>query len=197
MPDPKTAPTPSLVKPLTVAVLILLGSLVTVKLMGRPIWCDCGSPAPWVGDVTSTHESKHLVDPYSLSHFIYGLGLYAILRRTAPSLTISWRVAIATALSTFWEVVENTPWVIDRFRQGTITAGYSGDGLVNSATDTLCAVGGFLVAARVPWQASIALAVAIELGCLIGIRDGLTVNTIMLIHPLDVIRAWQQNAPAP
>lgn len=183
--------------PIAVIAALLVVQVVTLKLMGRPLWCDCGSFRPWVGDVSSTHESKHLVDPYTLSHFIYGLILYALLHYAAPKLHLGWRAAIATSLSTFWELVENTPFVIGRFRQGTITAGYSGDGLANSVLDTVAALGGFLVAARILWQGSVALAIAIELACLIAIRDGLSVNTIMLIKPIDAIREWQKGAPTP
>lgn len=191
---PKSVPQ---AKPIAVVVALLVAQLAVLKLMGRPVWCDCCSPFPWVGDVNSTHESKHVVDPYTFSHFVYGLMLFALLRYAVPSLGLGWRTAIATSMSSVWEVVENTPFVINRFRQGTISEGYSGDGLVNSSFDTFAAIAGFLVAARIDWRASLAVGVAIELGCLIAIRDGLSINTIMLIRPIEAIRQWQAGAPAP
>lgn len=184
-------------KPIAVIALLLVVQIAALAAMGRPIWCDCLRPTPWVSDVNSTHESKHVADPYTLSHFVYGLMLFALLHFALRSLRFDWRLAIATSMSSVWEVIENTPFVINRFRQGTISDTYSGDSWVNSAVDTFAVIVGFLMARRINWRASLAIAITIELGCLIAIRDGLIMNTIMLVHPFEALRQWQEHAPKP
>ncbi len=135
------------------------------------------------------HNSQHLADPYSLTHLSHGLGFYALLRLVP--IPEGWRFAAAVALEAGWEVLENTPMVIDRYREATISLGYYGDTIANSGGDLLACVLGWVIAASVPARWSLILFLATELLLLAAIRDNLTLNVIMLLWPIDAIRRWQ------
>lgn len=172
---------------------VLVAQLITLRAMGRFWWCRCGSWVPWAGK-GSTHNSLHLVDAYSFSHVIHGMLFYALLRWLAPRLSVGWRLVIATMIEVTWEIIENTPFVIGRYRDETGALGYAGDAIANSLADTACAVLGFAIARRLRWQTTLALAILFELGCLLWIRDNLTLNVIMLLHPFEAVREWQTAA---
>lgn len=175
--------------------LVIVGALAAVaaaeRAMGRAWWCACGSPVPWSFEVNSRHNSQHLVDPYSLTHVLHGLGFYALLRLLAPRLSAGWRLALTAVLEGAWEIVENSSFVIERYRAATISLDYYGDSILNSLSDVGCCLLGFWIASRVPVRVSIALFVLVELVLLLWIRDNLTLNVIMLIWPVEAIRKWQ------
>jgi len=159
--------------------------------------CTCGYVKLWHGVVQSAENSQHLADWYTFSHIIHGLLFYAgahLLWRKwnlfdgAPT---RWALPIAVALEASWEVLENSPMIIERYRSVTASFGYSGDSIVNSMADIGWMMFGFWVAGRLPWKASLALALAFELMTLIVIRDNLTLNVLMLVWPVDAIRVWQ------
>jgi hypothetical protein len=102
-----------------------------------------------------------------------------------------WALPIAVLVEAAWEVTENTPMVIDRYRAVTVSWGYSGDSIINSASDIGWMIVGFLVAVRLPWWASVLIAIGLELLTLFVIRDNLTLNVIMLFWPIEAIRQWQ------
>jgi hypothetical protein len=165
--------------------------------MHRPPICPCGTIKLWHGVVQSAENSQHIADWYTFSHVIHGLLFYAaahfIWRRWqflggGPT---RWALPIAVALEASWELLENSPMIIDRYRAVTVSFGYSGDSILNSMADIGWMVLGFYLASRLPAWASAALAVVFELFTLVMIRDNLTLNVLMLVWPLESIRQWQ------
>ena len=159
--------------------------------MGRVPWCACGTVKLWHGVVLSAENSQHLSDWYTPSHVIHGMAFYALLwlvaRRTRPSA----RFVIAVLLEAGWEVIENTPMVIDRYREATAALGYNGDSIINSLADVAMMGVGFVAARKLPLWGAIALVIALELVPLLVIRDNLTLNIWMLLAPNNSIAAWQ------
>lgn len=158
---------------------------------GRVTWCACGGWAPWAGDIWSAHNSQHLFDPYSFTHVLHGLLFYGLLALLCPRLPFAWRLALVVGLEAGWEILENTAFVIRRYREATIGLGYEGDSIANSLVDILCCAGGAFLARRIGWRWSLALFLAVELLLLLWVRDNLTLNVLMLLFPLDPIKAWQ------
>ena len=172
--------------------LLILGSAAAILLaMGRNPICTCGTIDLWVGTRDSPRTSQMLADWYSLSHIVHGLLFYAALWLVARRLDVGWRFLIALFVEASWEVIENTPMVIDRYRATTAALGYTGDSVINSLSDILMMALGFLLARKLPLWAAIALLVALEVVPLFVIRDNLTLNIIALIAPNHAIQAWQ------
>lgn len=159
--------------------------------MGRPPICTCGYVTLWVSSAASIETSQMLADWYSASHIIHGFLFFGALWLVARRVPVGIRLAIATFVEAAWEIAENSPWIIDRYRSATAAVGYSGDSILNSASDIAMMMIGFLLARRLPLWGSIAVVVVLELIPLFVIRDNLTLNVIMLLHPSDAIRQWQ------
>ena len=174
-----------------VASLILCAAAAILLAMGRNPICTCGTVDLWVGARDSPKTSQMLADWYSLRHVVHGLLFYALLWLVGRRLGVGLRFLIALTLEASWEVIENTPMVIDRYRATTAALGYTGDSVINSLSDILMMALGFLLARKLPPWASIGLLVALEVVPLFVIRDNLTLNIIALIAPNPAIQAWQ------
>jgi hypothetical protein len=178
-------------------VLAILSVQAAVLLaLGRVPICPCGTIKLWHADVLSSENSQHILDWYSFSHVVHGFLFYLFGRLLLPNTAVTTRLLLATALEGCWEIVENTSFVIERYRAATIALNYYGDSVVNSVSDTLMALLGFTLAYRLPVIAAVALALALEIVAAFWIHDNLTLNMVMLIHPFDAIREWQAALPA-
>jgi hypothetical protein len=166
-----------------------------VRFEGQPWWCKCGGAQLWIGSAFSEHTSQHLVDPYSFSHVLHGFLFWWLLAWLTPRLALGWQFVCALALEAGWEILENSPWVIERYRAATAAVGYSGDSVINTLGDLGSAAVGFWIARWLGWRWALALLIAIELMLLITIRDNLTLNVLMLLVPLPPgLKEWQQGA---
>ena len=173
------------------AIVIVVAAAAMLLAMGRPPICTCGTVALWEPSASSARTSQMLADWYSPSHFIHGLLFYWLLWLAFRRWPVERRFLAAMAIETAWELIENTPLIIDRYREATIALGYNGDSVINSISDIAMMALGFLAAYRLPVWVSVALGLALELAALLVIRDNLTLNIIMLLAPNDAIRAWQ------
>ena len=181
-----------------IAAIAVAGVIVAILFaMGRPPICTCGTVRFWHGMVQSAENSQHIADWYSFSHVIHGLLFYFLAYlfwkswRLFGGLSTRWALAVAVALEGSWELLENSPLIIQRYREVTVSFGYSGDSILNSMSDIGWMAVGFLLASRLPIWVSITLAIAFELFTLAMIRDNLTLNILMLLWPIDAIRDWQ------
>jgi len=173
---------------------IVAAAALTLYLMGHPLICKCGYVKLWHFDVQSAENSQHLIDWYTPSHIIHGFLFYWLLwlvSRWAP-LSFGMRLVLAVAIEASWEVVENTDFVINHYREMTISLDYYGDSVINSVSDILFMVLGFFFAARLPVSITVLIAVALEVFIGAMIRDNLTLNVLMFVWPLDSVLQWQQ-----
>jgi len=173
------------------AIVIVLLAAAILLAMGRNPMCTCGTVELWVGGRDSPKTSQMLADWYSFSHIVHGLIFYAVLWAVARRWPVEWRFLTALIVEAAWEITENTPMVIDRYRHATAALGYSGDSVINSVSDILMMVVGFVAARKLPVWGSIALLIALELIPLYLIRDNLALNVWMLLWPDARIAAWQ------
>ena len=171
--------------------LVIAGAAVTLLLMGRVPICECGYVRLWHGAVMTSENSQHLTDWYTPSHVIHGFIFYAILAFVAPNLSFGWRLLIATLVEVTWEIAENTDAVIQRYREVTVSLDYFGDSVINSVADIGAMMLGFWLASRLPIRVTVSLALVFEAVTMIWIRDGLALNVLMLLWPLDAVRDWQ------
>ena len=173
------------------ALAIVVIAAAILLAMGRNPICTCGTVELWVGGRDSPKTSQMLLDWYSPSHIVHGLLFYLGLWFVARRWPVEWRFVAAMLIESAWEVIENTPWIIDRYRTATAALGYTGDSVINSVADIGMMVLGFLAARKLPVWASVALLIILEMVPLFVIRDNLTLNVWMLLWPTDAVRAWQ------
>jgi hypothetical protein len=163
---------------------VLTFTVFQLHYQGRSWWCACGQPNLWTVDTRGPHNSQHLFDPYSFTHVLHGLVLCGLMAWAWPRLPVPWRLCLAVTVEALWEVVENTDFVIQRYRTATLALGYEGDTIANSLGDILSFVIGFVLARRLGFWGSLALFLVTEAVLLVWIRDSLLLNIVMLIHPV-------------
>ena len=190
-PVPRPADNRGLLIGLFLFVVILVVQILAERALGR-IWiCECGAIKLWEGGVNTPGNSQHLADWYTPSHIIHGFLFYWFSWLLVRRWPVGFRLSLATAVEAGWEVLENSPTVIERYRTATMALNYFGDSILNSAMDTVWMAVGFLAALRLPVWLTVSLAIVFELLTAYVIRDNLTLNVIMLAWPVDAIRAWQ------
>ena len=178
----------------TVILGIMVVQAVVLHLMGRVWICSCGTVRIWVGDIWSSELSQQLFDWYTPSHVVHGILFYGLLRLVLPRMPVLARLMIAVGIEVSWEIAENSPWVIEAYRRQALAAGYTGDSILNSLSDTVAMMTGFMLARLLPWQATVALVLALEIGVGALVRDNLTLNILNFIHRFPAVEAWQMGA---
>ena len=185
---------PRLSLPWAIAIALLIVALAAGVLlwMGRIPMCKCGYIKLWHGNRANSQTSQHLTDWYTYSHVLHGIILYWLLTVVSRGyLSVGARLVIAAMIEGAWEVFENTPFVINRYRSQTLSRDYFGDSVINSVADMLAMVVGFMLAARLPAWITVFLVIAVELVLLWLIRDNLALNILMLLYPIEAIKQWQ------
>ena len=177
--------------PYWVTAFIILATAAILLGMGRVPICECGTVKLWYGEVMTSENSQHLMDWYTPSHLLHGFLFYAALWLVARRVPIGWRLVIATIVECAWEILENTNAVIERYREVTISLDYYGDSVVNSVADIAAMLVGFWLARVLPVWVSVVIVIGFELLTAYLIRDGLALNVLMLLYPLDAVKDWQ------
>ncbi|MBI4093510.1 DUF2585 domain-containing protein [Candidatus Kaiserbacteria bacterium] len=175
-----------------IAVLILAVQALVLFLFGQPAICECGFVKLWEGVVLSSGNSQHFTDWYTFSHVIHGFIFYLALWFFFPRMPLLSRFVIALGIEAAWEIVENTPWLIEHYREQALAQGYVGDSIINSISDTLAQGLGFLLAWRMPVLVVITLGIAMEFYVGFSIRDNLFLNVLGFFHQFDIISTWQK-----
>jgi hypothetical protein len=177
--------------PALAIVASFLAMAILLRLEGRLWICACGQLRAWSGQICSSDNSQHFLDPYSFTHVLHGFLFFwliaLLLRRLGPG----WQVALAVAVEAAWEIFENTNFIIDRYRSTTAALGYTGDTVVNSFGDILCCLIGFMIARRLGLRRSLIVFLVLEFVLIVWIRDSLLLEILMLAFPIDAIKAWQ------
>lgn len=176
---------------LTAFILIVVASALVELLMGRRWVCKCEYISLWYGDTNGSGNSQHIFDWYSFSHFIHGFLFYGFLHLFVRKLPMRTRLILAVLMEAAWEIFENTPYAINRYRTATIALDYYGDSILNSMMDIVTCAVGFIVAKRLPLKLSIVLIIVLELFAAYFVRDNLTLNIIMFMYPIQSIKDWQ------
>ena len=173
---------------------IMMVQALMLHLMGRVWICSCGTVRFWVGDIWSAELSQQMFDWYTPSHIVHGILFYGLLRLVLPRAPVLVRLLIAVGIEVSWEIAENSPWVIEAYRQQALAAGYTGDSILNSLLDMVAMMTGFAVARLLPWKATLALVLVLEIGAAAVVRDNLTLNILNFIYRFPAIEAWQKGA---
>jgi hypothetical protein len=172
-------------------VVVLAATAYQLRSLGRLWWCSCDYLLLWSGDPWSSDNSQHFLDPYSFTHVLHGFALCGLLVLIFPRLSQVWQLCLAVSIEALWEVVENSEFVIRRYREETAALGYHGDTIINSLGDIFVSGLGFVLARRLGLRRTLVLFVVTEVVLAIWIRDNLTLNILMLIYPIEAVKEWQ------
>ncbi len=182
---------PATLRTALIFLIILSATALVESSIGRTLWCACQEAVPWSWVVQSRHNSQHFIDPYTFSHILHGFVFYGLLRaawRKAPTSSL---FLLSALIESGWELLENSDFMINRYRSATFALEYYGDSIFNSLAD-ICACGlGFVAAAVLPVRITVMLFFLIEFSMVAAIRDNLTLNVLMLIYPIEAIKTWQ------
>jgi hypothetical protein len=178
-------------QPWLLLTVVIIGMALAMYLQGRLWICACGYVLFWSGDINGTGNSQHVFDPYTFTHVIHGFLFFAAIQLLWPRLGEDWKLAGAVSLEAVWEMIENSSYVINRYRAETIALGYTGDTILNSMGDLLACALGIMLARRLGLGRTLVLGLAIEAVLLVTVRDNLLLNILMLLYPIDAIRTWQ------
>ena len=171
--------------------LVLLLLVVSLHAEGRVFLCTCGHFAVWTSDTCSSNTSQQLLDPYSFTHVLHGFLFFWLIALLFRRMNATWQVGLALLLEGAWEIFENTPFVIDKYRTETAALGYTGDTIVNSFGDLMCALTGFMIARKLGLRWSLIVFVLVEIFLIVWIRDSLLLQILMLVRPVEAIKLWQ------
>ncbi len=178
--------------PLVASVAVVAVMVFVLRGQGRIWWCKTGDLAIYINQAWgSSHTSQHLFDPYTFTHILHGVLFFWLTGLIFSKLSIRWRFSIAIFVEAAWEVLENSSFIIEKYRENTASLDYFGDSIVNSVGDLLACAVGFWIAYKVGWWRSLIFFVLVEIALLIWIRDSFLLNIVMLIYPLDAIKYWQ------
>lgn len=173
------------------AIIVIAVQATILYIFGQPFFCACGELKLWEGVVASAGNSQQVTDWYTFSHIIHGILFYGLLTWLFPRWPLRYRFFIALGLEASWEILENTPWVINHYREQALAAGYTGDSILNSICDSLSMITGFVMARRLPVWVSVSFVLVAELFVGVMIRDNLTLNVLNLLYQFDFIHTWQ------
>ncbi len=180
--------------PLILSAAVSLLMVVLLYSQGRLWWCKLGDYAIYVNEAwNSSHTSQHFLDPYTFTHILHGVLFFWLAVLIFPKLSVAWQFFIATSVEAAWEVLENTNYVIDKYRENTASLDYFGDSILNCVGDLLACVLGLWIAFKLGWWKSLIFFLLVEIVLLLWIRDGLLLNILMLIYPLDAVKNWQMS----
>lgn len=172
------------------ALLIVL-QVVVLRWQGRVWWCACHGWAIWVGDTWSSHNSQHVLDPYTFSHILHGVIFCGLTWLCMRKVSVVWAFVVSVALEVSWEILENSTFIINRYREATAALGYTGDSIVNSVSDVACCATGFVIARYLGLRLSLLVLAVTEIVMAIIYRDNLTLNVLMLLCPIEAVKQWQ------
>ena len=170
---------------------VVIAAIISLNFQGRVWWCQAGDYSPWSWNIWTTHNSQHVIDPYSFTHVLHGVLEFWLIGLVFRRMPLAWRFFLAILIESMWEVAENTNYIINRYREATISLDYFGDSIINSLADILACGTGFVIAYKLRFWRSLALFLATEVVLILWIRDSLLINIVMLIYPIEAIKHWQ------
>jgi hypothetical protein len=170
---------------------VVAAAAFELRRQGRLWVCDCGRVAAWVSDAWGSETSQQLFDPYTFTHVLHGFIFAGLLALLLPRAGWRVRLLLAVAAEAVWEVVENTDFVINRYREATAALGYNGDTVLNSLGDIAACAAGFLLARKLGATRAALVFILTEAALLFWIHDSLLLNIILLVYPSQTLRAWQ------
>lgn len=174
-----------------ICLTVMMVAAIILWSQGRVWWCPAGDYSPWSWDIWSRHNSQHIVDPYSFTHILHGVLEFWLIGLVFGRVPLAWRLLIAVMIEASWEVAENSSYIINRYREATISLDYFGDSIINSMSDILCCGTGFVIAYKLRFWKSLILFAMTEIVLIFWIHDSLIINIIMLIYPIEAIKHWQ------